>query len=58
MGGRVRPASRWPCATRPCVDDFIIGRYKAVVADALKLKLIRREVTIEDWFDTRYLTMR
>jgi sulfonate transport system substrate-binding protein len=26
-----------------------------VVADALKLKLIRREVTIDDWFDTRYL---
>ncbi|SEF33576.1 sulfonate transport system substrate-binding protein [Variovorax sp. NFACC28] len=39
----------------PLVDDFIIGRYKAVVADALKLKLIRREVSIDDWFDTRYL---
>ncbi|HZY17775.1 MAG TPA: ABC transporter substrate-binding protein [Ramlibacter sp.] len=44
-------------ATRnsPLVDDFIVARYKAVVADALKLKLIRREVTVDDWFDTRYL---
>jgi sulfonate transport system substrate-binding protein len=39
----------------PLVDDFIIGRYKAVVADALKLKLIRREVAVDGWFDTRYL---
>jgi hypothetical protein len=39
----------------PLVDDFIVGRYKAVVADALKLKLIRREVSVDDWFDTRYL---
>lgn len=39
----------------PLVDDFILARYKAVVADALKLKLIRREVTVDDWFDTRYL---
>lgn len=39
----------------PLVDDFVISRYKAVVADALKLKLIRREVSIDDWFDTRYL---
>jgi sulfonate transport system substrate-binding protein len=39
----------------PLVDDFIIGRYKAVVADALKLKLIRREVAIDGWFETRYL---
>lgn len=46
-----------PLAVRnsPLVDNFIIGRYKAVVADALKLKLIRREVSIDDWFDTRYL---
>nr|WP_073102689.1 ABC transporter substrate-binding protein [Pollutimonas bauzanensis] len=44
-------------ATRnsPLVDEFIIGRYKAVVRDALALKLIRREVSIEDWFDTSFL---
>ncbi|HSW18121.1 MAG TPA: ABC transporter substrate-binding protein [Ramlibacter sp.] len=39
----------------PLIDDFIVTRYKAVVADALKLRLIRREVTVDDWFDTRYL---
>ncbi|OZI77831.1 ABC transporter substrate-binding protein [Bordetella genomosp. 12] len=39
----------------PLVDDFIIARYKAVAADALKEKLIRREVPIDGWFDTRYL---
>ena len=39
----------------PLVDEFIVGRYKAVVADALKLKLIRHEVAIDGWFDTRYL---
>lgn len=46
-----------PLAARnsPLVDDFIVARYKAVVADALKLKLIRREVSVDDWFDTRYL---
>ncbi len=46
-----------PLAQRnsPLADDFIVARYKAVVGDALKLKLIRREVTVDDWFDTRYL---
>jgi sulfonate transport system substrate-binding protein len=46
-----------PLAVRnsPLVDEFIVSRYKAVVADALKLKLIRREVSVDDWFDTRYL---
>lgn len=48
---------RQPLAVRnsPLVDDFIVARYKAVVAEALKLKLIRREVSVDDWFDTRYL---
>ncbi|WP_077000337.1 ABC transporter substrate-binding protein [Variovorax sp. KK3] len=39
----------------PLADDFIVGRYKAVASDALKLKLIRREVSVDGWFDTRYL---
>lgn len=44
-------------ATRnsPLIDDFIIGRYKAVVHDALKLKLIRRDVSVDDWFDPSFL---
>lgn len=39
----------------PLLDPFIIGRYKAVVADAVKLKLIRRSVTIDDWVEPKYL---
>ncbi|MDP9898737.1 ABC transporter substrate-binding protein [Variovorax ginsengisoli] len=39
----------------PLIDDFVISRYKAVVSDALKLKLIRNEVAIDGWFDTSYL---
>lgn len=39
----------------PLIDDFIIARYKAVAADATKLKLIRREVAVDGWFDPRYL---
>ncbi|AWP94318.1 ABC transporter substrate-binding protein [Bordetella holmesii] len=39
----------------PLVDDFIIARYKAVAADALKEKLICRPVAIDGWFDTRYI---
>ncbi|KAF1023639.1 MAG: putative aliphatic sulfonates-binding protein [Paracidovorax wautersii] len=46
-----------PLAQRnsPLIDDFVKARYKAVVQDALKLKLIRREVSVDDWFDTRFL---
>lgn len=39
----------------PLVDDFIRGRYQAVVSGALQQKLIRRDVSVNDWFDTRYL---
>jgi len=39
----------------PIPDDFIVARYKAVVDDAVKLKLIRRPVPVDGWFDTRYL---
>ncbi|WP_394788826.1 ABC transporter substrate-binding protein [Rhodoferax sp.] len=39
----------------PLVDDFILARYKAVVDDAVKLKLIRRSVPVDGWFDTHYL---
>jgi sulfonate transport system substrate-binding protein len=39
----------------PLVDDFIIARYKSVVDDAVKLKLIRHPVTVDGWFDTSYL---
>jgi len=39
----------------PLLDGFVVARYKAVVADALQLKLIRRSVTVDDWIEPRYL---
>jgi sulfonate transport system substrate-binding protein len=39
----------------PLLDAFLNARYKAVVDDALKLKLIRRSVTVDDWFEPKYL---
>lgn len=39
----------------PLLDAFLRARYKAVVDDALKLKLIRRSVTVDDWFEPKYL---
>ncbi len=39
----------------PLIDDFIRARYAAVARDALALRLIRRDVSINDWFDDRFL---
>jgi len=39
----------------PLLDEFIVGRYKAVASDALTLKLIRRAISVEGWFEPRYL---
>ena len=39
----------------PLLDEFLVSRYESVASDALKLKLIRRPVTIKDWFEPRYL---
>ena len=39
----------------PLIDDFILARYQAVADDAAKLKLIRRPVSIDGWFEPRYL---
>jgi sulfonate transport system substrate-binding protein len=39
----------------PLIDPFIVARYKAVSADALKLKLIRQPVEVDGWFEPRYL---
>lgn len=41
----------------PLLDDFIKARYKAASDDASKLKLIRRPVTIEGWFEPKYLNV-
>ncbi|QHI97765.1 ABC transporter substrate-binding protein [Xylophilus rhododendri] len=39
----------------PLLDDFIVARYRAVSEDAAKLKLIRRPVSLDGWFEPRYL---
>ncbi|WP_133645616.1 ABC transporter substrate-binding protein [Paraburkholderia flava] len=39
----------------PLIDPFIVGRYKAVAQNALRLKLIRQPIEVDGWFDTRYL---
>jgi sulfonate transport system substrate-binding protein len=39
----------------PLIDDFIQTRYRAVSDDAAKLKLIRRPVSLDGWFEPRYL---
>lgn len=39
----------------PLLDEFIVGRYQAVASDALKLKLIRRAISVDGWFEPRYL---
>lgn len=46
-----------PLALRnsPLIDDFLVSRYEAVVKEAVDQKLIRRSVTVKDWFEPRYL---
>ena len=39
----------------PLLDDFIVARYRSVAEDAAKLKLIRRPVSLDGWFEPRYL---
>lgn len=39
----------------PLIDPFLRSRYQAVADQALQEKLIRRPVTLDCWFDTRYL---
>ncbi|RQS15981.1 nitrate ABC transporter substrate-binding protein [Burkholderia sp. Bp9002] len=39
----------------PLIDPFLVARYKAVAQDALKLKLIRQPVSVDGWFEPKYL---
>lgn len=39
----------------PLLDEFVVSRYKAVLGDALKLKLIRKRVAVDDWIEPKYL---
>jgi len=38
-------------ATSPLVDDFVIAKYKAAAADALRFGLVRKPVDLTGWFD-------
>ena len=39
----------------PLVDEFLRSRYQAVATQAQEEKLIRRPVSIDGWFETKYL---
>ncbi|MDQ2150038.1 ABC transporter substrate-binding protein [Alcaligenaceae bacterium C4P045] len=39
----------------PLLDGFLVARYQDVADQARELKLIRRDVTTEGWFEPRYL---
>ncbi|KVN41627.1 nitrate ABC transporter substrate-binding protein [Burkholderia pyrrocinia] len=39
----------------PLIDPFLVARYKAVAQDALRLKLIRQPVSVDGWFEPKYL---
>lgn len=49
------PAGTLKSRMSPLIDPFIVARYKAVAQDALRLKLIRRPVDVDNWFDAHYL---
>jgi sulfonate transport system substrate-binding protein len=58
------PAASWsaefadtPLALRnsPLIDDFVVARYEAVAKEAVEQKLIRRSVSVKDWFEPKYL---
>jgi len=39
----------------PLLDGFLVARYQDVADQARELKLIRRDVTTDGWFEPRYL---
>lgn len=39
----------------PLIDPFLISSYQAVAEQAHELRLIRRSISVDDWFDTRFL---
>jgi len=39
----------------PLIDPFLIARYQAVADDALRLNLIRQPVSVNGWFEPKYL---
>jgi sulfonate transport system substrate-binding protein len=39
----------------PLIDPFLVARYQAVANDALRLNLIRQPVSVDGWFQPKYL---
>jgi sulfonate transport system substrate-binding protein len=39
----------------PLIDPFLRARYQAVANDALRLNLIRQPVSVDGWFEPKYL---
>lgn len=39
----------------PLLDDYWVGRFKDGISDALKYKLIRREIDLDGWIDRSFL---
>jgi sulfonate transport system substrate-binding protein len=39
----------------PLLDPFVVSRYQAVADDALRLNLIRQPVSVNGWFEPKYL---
>ncbi|MDR5856265.1 ABC transporter substrate-binding protein [Caballeronia sp. LZ062] len=39
----------------PLIDPFLVARYQAVADDALRLNLIRQPVSVNGWFEPKYL---
>ena len=39
----------------PLLDEFFIGHYKAAATAARKYRLIRKDIDVDSWFETKYL---
>jgi sulfonate transport system substrate-binding protein len=39
----------------PLFDEYLVGRYKAAVADARKFNLIRNDIDVDAWIERKYL---
>jgi sulfonate transport system substrate-binding protein len=39
----------------PLLDEYLVARYKAAVADARSFGLVRKEVDVDSWLDRRFL---
>jgi ABC-type nitrate/sulfonate/bicarbonate transport systems, periplasmic components len=39
----------------PLIDDYFIGHYKEAAAASRKYRLIRKDIDVDSWFETKYL---